>query len=105
MGHFIALFFGGAFVANMLPHLLAGIQGRLFPSPFASPPGRGMSPPVVNVLWGSVNGVAGWALLCPVGALDPGALADLAVAGLGGFLMALMLAWHFGRVMAEAGRA
>lgn len=105
MGTFIALFFGGAFLVNMLPHFIAGVQGRLFPSPFAKPPGRGMSPPVVNVLWGAANGVAAWALLCPVGGLDLGNAAHLIAAGLGGLLMALGLAWHFGRVMAAAGRA
>lgn len=104
MVHYFALFFGGAFLANMLPHLTAGVQGKLFPSPFASPPGRGMSPPPVNVLWAAINGVIAWVLLCPAGGLDLGKVWDLGTAALGGFIMALAISRHFSRVMAEAGR-
>ncbi len=50
--HYIAYFFGGAFLANSLPHLGNGISGRAFQSPFASPPGEGLSSSTVNVLWG-----------------------------------------------------
>lgn len=54
-----ALFLGGAFLANALPHLLMGIARRPFPSPFASPPFRGLSSPAVNIAWALVNlGVA-----------------------------------------------
>ena len=31
--HFIAYFFGGAFLANTIPHLANGISGRPFQSP------------------------------------------------------------------------
>ena len=41
--HYVAYFFGGAFLANALPHLGNGISGRAFQSPFASPPGVGLS--------------------------------------------------------------
>ena len=53
--HFVAYFFGGAFLANSLPHLSNGISGRPFQSPFASPPGKGLSSSTVNVLWGFFN--------------------------------------------------
>ena len=36
--YFLSYFFGGAFLANALPHLLNGISGRSFQSPFAKPP-------------------------------------------------------------------
>ncbi len=36
--HYLAYFFGGAFLANAVPHLGNGISGRAFQSPFASPP-------------------------------------------------------------------
>ena len=39
--NYIALFFAGAFLCNAIPHLVAGLQGQPFPSPFAKPPGRG----------------------------------------------------------------
>ena len=39
--HYVSYFFGGVFLANTLPHLINGISGRKFQSPFASPPGEG----------------------------------------------------------------
>jgi hypothetical protein len=56
--------FGGV-PCNSIPHLAAGLRGERFPSPFASPPGKGKSSSVVNVLWGTANLVAGcllWAV-------------------------------------------
>ena len=47
--HYVAYFFGGAFLANALPHLGNGISGHAFQSPFASPPGVGLSSATVNV--------------------------------------------------------
>lgn len=41
--HYVAYFFGGAFLANTLPHLMNGISGHAFQRPFASPPGEGLS--------------------------------------------------------------
>ena len=38
--HYVAYFFGGAFIANFVPHFVNGIAGNPFQSPFASPPGR-----------------------------------------------------------------
>src|SRR5215831_2201537 len=37
----VAYFFGGAFVANAVPHLIVGVSGGALQSPFASPPFRG----------------------------------------------------------------
>jgi hypothetical protein len=56
-------FFGGAFLCNSVPHLARGLCGSAFPTPFASPPGRGLSPPWLNVLWGAFNLLAAYALL------------------------------------------
>jgi hypothetical protein len=53
--HDVAYFFGGAFLANTTPHLVNGISGSPFQSPFASPPGVGLSSSTVNVLWGMFN--------------------------------------------------
>jgi hypothetical protein len=69
----IAYFFGGAFLVNAIPHFVNGVSGRSFPSPFASPSGRGQSSPTVNVLWGTVNAIAGYFLVCQVGPSTPAA--------------------------------
>jgi len=61
--HYIAAFFAGAFLANVVPHFIHGVSGDPFPSPFANPPGKGLSSPLVNVLWGCFNLLAGYVLL------------------------------------------
>jgi hypothetical protein len=65
--HYLAYFFGGAFIANALPHLGNGISGHAFQSPFATPPGVGLSSSTVNVLWGLLNLAVGYLLVCRVG--------------------------------------
>jgi hypothetical protein len=98
---YVAYFFGGAFLANAVPHFVNGISGRPFPSPFASPPGRGESSPTINVAWGAFNAAVGWVLVYRVGAFALRSGRDVLVVGLGGFLVALMLARAFGRVYAR----
>ena len=61
--HYIAVFFSGAFLANTVPHFIHGVSGDYFPSPFANPPGKGLSSPVVNVLWACLNLFIGYILL------------------------------------------
>lgn len=95
--HAIAWFFGGAFLSNAIPHLCAGVLGRPFQTPFASPPGEGLSSSTVNVLWAFVNLAVAWALLARVGAFDLRAWDDALVAGAGAFALALFGARHFGR--------
>ena len=51
----VLLFLAGLVLCNAVPHLAAGLRGELFPTPFASPPGRGPSPPLVNAVWGVAN--------------------------------------------------
>jgi len=53
--HYVGFFFGGAFLANALPHLIAGVSGTRLPTPFASPPFKGLSSPPVNLAWALVN--------------------------------------------------
>jgi hypothetical protein len=60
--HYIACFFAGMFLANAVPHFVHGISGDSFPSPFSTPPGKGLSSPTVNVLWGLLNLVVGYFL-------------------------------------------
>jgi hypothetical protein len=60
--HYIACFFAGAFLTNVVPHFVQGISGNRFPTPFANPPGKGLSSPTVNVVWALVNLIAGYFL-------------------------------------------
>ena len=99
---YVAYFFGGAFLVNSVPHLVNGLSGRRFPSPFASPPGKGESSPTVNVLWGAFNLIVGYLLVCQVGEFHIRNFLDLLVAGVGGLLMAIMLSRAFGRIYGSA---
>ncbi len=95
--HLLAYFFGGAILANAVPHLVAGMMGRPFQSPFAKPPGQGLSSSTVNVVWGFFNLAAGYVLTCRVGDFDLKDNADIAALALGMLLLAVMLARRFGR--------
>lgn len=97
---YVAYFFGGAFLANAVPHFVSGICGRPFPTPFASPPGRGLSSPVVNVLWGTLNALVAYLLVCHVGEFHLRRILDVVVFGAGALAMAVNLAWVFGQRMA-----
>ncbi len=99
--HYLAYFFGGAFLVNAVPHFVSGVCGRSFPSPFSSPPGRGKSSPLVNVLWGSLNVAVGYFLVCYVGEFHVRYLADALAFAAGGLVMAIMLAMTFGKLYAN----
>ncbi|MDR3673538.1 MAG: hypothetical protein P4L36_22025, partial [Holophaga sp.] len=62
LGHALASFFAGLLLANAVPHFVHGVSGDRFPSPFAHPPGKGLSSPTVNVLWSLLNLAIGGAL-------------------------------------------
>ncbi len=94
---FVSYFFGGVFLANAVPHLVSGVLGRPFQSPFAKPPGRGLSSSTVNVLWGFLNVAIGYVLVVRVGRFDLHATSDVLACGLGAFLISLYSARHFGR--------
>ena len=57
--NYVACFFAGAFLANFVPHFVHGISGDRFPTPFAHPPGKGLSSPTVNVGWAFPSVVVG----------------------------------------------
>lgn len=90
-------FFAGALLANGVPHFVYGISGEKFQSPFADPPGKGLSPPLVNVLWGFGNLIVGYLLLTRY-EQTPRSYADIAVIALGMLVTGIALALHFGRV-------
>jgi hypothetical protein len=96
--HLLAYFFGGAFLANTIPHLVSGISGSPFQSPFASPPGEGLSSSMVNVMWGMFNLVIGYVLVVRVGRFDLRQTKHVVVLGLGILAMALMLAHQLGKL-------
>jgi hypothetical protein len=96
--HDVAYFFGGAFLTNAVPHFVTGLTGRSFQSPFAKPPGVGLSSPTVNVLWGFLNLVVGYVLVCRVGRFNLRATDDAVAFGLGILIMSLMAARIFGRL-------
>jgi hypothetical protein len=95
--HCVAYFFGGAFLANAVPHFVNGVSGRPFQSPFASPPGEGLSSSTVNVLWAFFNLVVGYALVCRVGSFDLRKTTHVVLLGLGVLIMAVMASRAFGK--------
>jgi hypothetical protein len=95
--HYLSWLFGGAFLTNAIPHFVSGVMGHAFQSPFAKPPGEGLSSSTVNVLWGFFNLVVGYVLVCRVGDFDLHSSVDVAVSGLGALLLALVMARRFGR--------
>lgn len=90
-------FFGGAFLANAVPHFVSGMMGHPFQSPFAKPSGKGLSSSTVNVLWGFFNLVVGYLLVCQVGNFDLHSVTDIVVLGFGVLLIGIFSARHFGQ--------
>ena len=95
--HLVSYFFGGIFLANAIPHFVSGIMGRPFQSPFAKPPGEGLSSSTVNVLWGFFNAVAGYLLVVRVGNFDLRSISDVLAPAVGALLISLQSARHFGQ--------
>lgn len=95
--HLVSYFFGGAFLSNAVPHFISGTQGRAFQSPFARPPGQGLSSSTVNVLWGFANLVIAYVLTVRVGEFDLRVPADAGTFGVGILVMGLVAARGFGR--------
>jgi hypothetical protein len=97
-----AWFFAGAFLANAIPHIVQGICGNRFQTPFASPRGVGESSAIVNVIWGFANVAIGGTLLYVFLPQLPPPWPLCVVALVGGLIVALYLARHFARVRKEA---
>ena len=99
----LADFFGGAFVANALPHLIAGVSGQALQSPFASPPFKGLSSPAVNVAWALANLALAYLLLVRVAGFDFQSWPGVSACFLGFGLMALQCARAFTRLRERHG--
>jgi hypothetical protein len=94
---YLSYFFGGAFLANSVPHITNGISGRPFQSPFAKPPGQGLSNSTINVLWGFFNLALAWLLICRVGTFSLQDTVQVCTLGAGFLLCSVMTARSFGR--------
>jgi hypothetical protein len=95
--HLVSYFFGGIFMANAIPHFVSGIMGRPFQTPFAKPPGEGLSSSTVNVLWGFFNAVTGYLLVVRVGNFDLRSMSDVLAFAVGALLISFLMARHFGQ--------
>ncbi len=94
---YLAYFFAGFFAANGVPHFVHGISGKRFPSPFASPPGKGESPPLVNVLWGLANFLIAYTLIFKIGDFTFGFTRDVLMVVLGALVISVILSINFER--------
>lgn len=74
---YLACFFAGGFLANCVPHFVQGVSGNRFPTPFAHPPGKGLSSPLVNTVWGLLNMAVGYILFRTGNVADGGPAALL----------------------------
>ncbi|MWB97419.1 hypothetical protein [Agromyces seonyuensis] len=85
---------GAVLLVNAVPHGVAGVQGRPFPSPFSEEPGVSPSSPAANVAWSAVNAVGGLWML------RGGARTrrERVAVGVGAVAMAFVLASWFGGV-------
>ena len=97
----LAYFFSGAFFANSAPHFVSGVLGRTFPTPFASPPFRGLSSSRANVLYGLCNLAVAYALLLHVGDFEPRNAMHAGAFGLGLAAMSLLITRSLARLQRE----
>lgn len=97
----ISYFFGGAFFANAAPHVVSGVMGRPFRTPFAKPRGS-LSSSTTNVAWGFFNLLVAYVLLLRVGAFDLRDAEDAAAFGLGALLLSLFLSRVFAKTAGAA---
>ena len=99
---YFAHFFGGVFFANALPHLIAGVSGLPLQTPFASPPFRGLSRPVVNVGYALLNLAVAYVLLALAQMVDLRSWPDAGSCFLGFGLMALQVSRSMTRLRKAA---
>ena len=94
--NYIACFFAGIFLANVVPHFVHGISGDRFPTPFAHPPRRGLSSPTVNVVWALINLMVGYVLF-RIGKVYSGAALALVIFFLGVVAISTVLSVRFAK--------
>ena len=94
--HLVAAFFAGLFLANTVPHFVSGICGDRFPTPFAKPPGKGLSSPLVNVVWALFNMIVG-TLLFRIGEVSSGEVLPLSLFFAGVVIISIPSAINFAK--------
>lgn len=97
----IAPFLAGVFLCNAVPHIVAGLQGSPFPTPFARPRGVGHSSPLINFIWGTANLAVGLFALSR-SLLIFGINIDTLAFFAGMLVIGTYLSVHFGKVRAGA---
>jgi hypothetical protein len=93
----VSYFFGGASTENAIPHIVSGVTGRSFQTPFAKPPGKGLSSSKINAIWGFANMVVAYLLLAQVGSFDWRQAGHIVAFGLGFLLKIVGSAHQFGK--------
>ena len=97
---YVACFFAGVFLANVVPHFVHGISGDRFPTPFARPSGRGLSSPTVNVVWALFNLIVGY-ILFRAGKVSSGEASALVIFFAGIVVISAMLSVRFAKKQAK----
>ena len=90
----VEAFVSGFALANFVPHFVNGISGNPFPTPFANPPGKGLSSPLLNTVWGLLFLVIG-ALLFHGGNVASGETASLVAFFAGIVVLSTTMSVHF----------
>jgi len=98
--NYVASFLAGMFLANVVPHFVHGISGDRFPTPFAHPPGKGLSSPTTNVIWALVNLIVGYVLF-RVGKVSSGGNLALGVFFAGIAAVSMWLSVLFAKIKAD----
>ncbi len=88
---YLAYFFAGGFLVNGIPHFIHGISGKKFRTPFSKPMTTGTSSPILNIIWGFINFLIGYALVFGVGKFQLGFTLDTLMLILGGIIMSVAL--------------
>ena len=92
--HYFSGFWAGMFLANFVPHFIKGIAGDAFPTPFANPSGKGLSSPIINVIWALFNLAVGY-LLFRAGRIYAGDNLSVIIFFAGIACISLLMAKHF----------
>ena len=96
----VALFFVGALLCNCIPHLVTGLQGLRFVTPFARPRGFAESSPLVNFIWGAANLLTGLTILARR-PMQLGANYQCLALAAGALLLGVYLSQRFARVRTQ----
>jgi hypothetical protein len=92
--HYFSGFWAGMFLANFVPHYIKGIAGDPFPTPFSKQPGKSLSSPLVNILWGLLNLVIG-SLLFRIGRVSTDDNLSVLICFVGFTSVSIFNAWNF----------